>query len=160
MKKILFLLLALLPLLGMAQQKGTIEYLDANPCFGDIMLGDSITYNLRKLDLLGDKPEKGGFRCKVSELDLKKDCYKMGDAVPFAIFVDVDNYLIKNILVFVKIGNTEELQVIKWLMRNYGDSKEKEPLNWFGKKASVMAGYSDDLKTFYVHFCDLTQLKK
>lgn len=31
---------------------------------------------------------------------------------------------------------------------------------WFGKKASVMAGYSDDLKTFYVHFCDLTQLKK
>lgn len=78
----------------------------------------------------------------------------------FTIFVDVDNYLIKNILVFVKIGNTEELQVIKWLMRNYGDSKEKEPLNWFGKKASVMAGYSDDLKTFYVHFCDLTQLKK
>lgn len=96
MKKILFLLLALLPLLGMAQQKGTIEYLDANPCFGDIMLGDSITHNLRKLDLLGDKPEKGGFRCKVSELDLKKDCYRMGDAVPFAIFVDVDNYLILN----------------------------------------------------------------
>ena len=58
------------------------------------------------------------------------------------------------------IRNAEELQVIKWLMQNYGESKEKEPLNWFGKKVSVMAGYSDDLKTFYVHFCDLNQLKK
>ncbi len=156
MKKLLLGLLLLLPLLTYSQEKGTVEYLDANPRFGEIMLGDSITRNLRKLHLLGEKPEKGGFKCEISQTDINNECYKMGSVSPFAAFVDVDNYLIKNILVFVKCGNLEELQVLKWLFENYGERNADDGFNWFGKKAAIMANYSDDLKTFYVRFTDLT----
>lgn len=55
MKYIYLLLLAFVPLFTFSQEKGTIEYLDSNPRYGEIMLGDSITRNLTKLSLLEEK---------------------------------------------------------------------------------------------------------
>ena len=55
----------------MAQQKkvASIEVLNANPKFGGIVLGDSVTHYLTKLDLLEEKgggvgsPDKPGGLC-------------------------------------------------------------------------------------------------
>lgn len=156
MKKLLLLLCLLLPVLGMAQERGTLDYLDARPYFGEIALGDSITKNLRKLHLLEEKAEKGGFRCEVTEKG--KECYKIGGHSPFAIFVDIVDYKIKNILVYFLIGKGEELDVVKALMEDFGEWAQNDiGFNWYGKKVNVLSNYSDDLKTFYVFFNDAKQ---
>lgn len=156
MKKLLLLLCLLLPVVCFCQERGTLAYLDSHPSYGEIALGDSITKNLRKLHLLGDKEEKGGFRCEVS--DKGKECYKLGGISPFAVYVDVTNYKIKNILAFFLIGNGEELEVVKGLMSDFGEwAKDESGFNWYGKNVTVTSNYSDDLKTFYVIFRDETQ---
>lgn len=155
MKKLLFWLCFLLPVLCFSQERGTIGYLDARPFYGEIVLGDSITKNLRKLHLLEDKAEKGGFRCEVS--DKGKECYKIGGHTPFAIFVDVTDYKIKNILAYFLIGNGEELDIVKALMSDFGEwEKDDNGFNWYGKKVNILSHYSDDLRTFYVFFNDAT----
>lgn len=156
MKKLLLLLCLLLPVLGLAQERGTLDYLDARPYFGEIALGDSITKNLRKLHLLEEKAENGGFRCEVTETG--KECYKIGGHSPLAIYVDVVDYKIKNILVYFLIGNGEELDVVKALMEDFGEwAQNDNGFNWYGKKVNVLSHYSDDLKTFYVFFNEAKQ---
>ena len=156
MKKLLFWLCLLLPVLSYAQERGTLSYLDSRPFYGEVVLGDSITKNLRKLHLLEEKAEKGGFRCEVTEKE--KECYRIGGHSPLAIYVDVANYKIKNILAYFLIGKGEELEIVKALMSDFGDwAKDANGFNWYGNKVSVMSHYSDDLKTFYVFFHDVTQ---
>lgn len=143
-------------MLCLAQERGTLAYLDARPFYGEIALGDSITKNLRKLKLLEEKPEKGGFRCEVT--DKLKECYKIGGHSPLAIYVDVVDYKIKNILAYFLIGNGEELDVIKGLMEDFGEwAKNDNGFNWYGNKVNILSHYSDDLKTFYVFFNEATR---
>lgn len=147
MKKIILLLITVLCVLSVNAQKGTIAYLNDNPKYGNIILGDSITKNLRKCSLLEEKGN-GGFKCKVSELE--EECYKMGGITPIVAFVDVDKYLIKNILVYFKI---EEQDVVNnYLIKTYGkyDAFEKGTRNWYGKRIFIIAGQSD--KGYYVMY--------
>lgn len=154
MKYIYLLLLAFVPLFTFSQEKGTIEYLDSNPRYGEIMLGDSITRNLTKLSLLEEKGN-GGFKCKVT--DNLAECYKMGSMSPFAIFVDVQNYRIKTILIYFKTVELIELKVLAYFMDLYGDKYSlNDGVNWFGSKYFVTCGYSDDLKTYHAIISSLS----
>lgn len=153
MKQVLFFFFLLIPLLSYCQQQGTVEYLDANPRFGEIMLGDSITRNLLKLHLLEEKSEKGGFRCEISQYDLKNECYKIGGISPFAVYVDVKNYLIKGVLVYFLNDRKDLVEVLAELFRKYGQIEATESgFEWYGKEVAVIANYSDDMKTFHVAY--------
>lgn len=154
MKKNLCLLLMFIPLIVFSQQKGTIEYLDSNPRYGEIMLGDSITRNLTKLRLLEEKGN-GGFKCEV--IDKLEECYKMGGISPFAIFVDVQNYRIKTILIYFKTVELIELKILAYFMDLYGDKYSlNDGVNWYGSKHFVTCGYSDDLKTYHAIISSLS----
>ncbi len=131
-----------------AQQKGTIEYLDSNPRYGEIAIGDSLTHCLTKLSLLEEKGN-GGFKCEVT--DKLAECYKMGGLSPFAIYVDVKNYRIKSILIYFKTDELVELKVLAYMAELYGDKYNlgDDGVNWFGNKNFVTCGYSNDLKTYH-----------
>lgn len=149
MKKIVFLLVAILYVLSANAQKGSIAYLDDNPKFGNIILGDSITKYLTVCNLLEEKGN-GGFKCEVSEPG--NECYKVGDLHPFAIFVDVENYIVKNIIAYFKI--TQAVDILRYTTTTYGKSNlmnDDAISYWFGKKANITVGVQGG-KASYIIF--------
>lgn len=149
MKRFIFILFVLCLSLAAFAQKGNITYLDENPKFGNIVLGDSITKYLTVCNLLEEKGN-GGFKCEVSEP--ANECYKIGELSPFAIFVDVENYLIKNIIVYFKI--TQAVDVLRYVTTTYGKSNlmDDDAISyWFGKKANIMVGVQGG-KASYIIF--------
>lgn len=148
-----WLLVVLSSATGFAQQRGTVEYIDANPYFGDIHLGDSITHNLKKLTLL-EELGNGDFKCSVRET--WKDQYKVGGVSPFSIYVSVKDYQIKNILVYFLNERKDLVNVIAQLFKDYGEREAtKDGFNWYGENLAVMANFSEDLKTFYIAYISL-----
>lgn len=155
MKKLIIslLLVVISSVTGFAQQRGTVEYIDANPYFGDICLGDSITHNLRKLTLL-EELGNGDFKCSV--IETWKEQYKVGGISPFTIYVSVKDYQIKNILVYFLNERKDLVHVIAQLFKDYGEKEAtKDGFNWYGKEVAVTANFSEDLKTFYIAYISL-----
>lgn len=151
MKKFTITLFALCLTFSAFAQKGSIEYLDKNPKFGNLILGDSITKYLTVCSLLEEKGN-GGFKCEVTELE--NECYKVGDISPFAIFVDVQNYIIKNILVYFKL--TECVDVLRYITATYGKSNftdDTATSYWYGKNANIIVGIQGS-KASYIIFSD------
>lgn len=149
MKKLLFLLLALLPICGMAQQKkvASIEVLNANPKFGGIVLGDSVIHYLTKLDLL---EEKGGgmFKC---EADRDEPTFRLGGVAPISVYVQTEKHRIKNIYAAYPHGNADDL--VNALIKKYGKYSDFSDgsYNWYGKNVFVMTGKSGNNTSFVVY---------
>lgn len=149
MKKITFFLVSILWVFSANAQQGSIAYLDENPQFGNIVLGDSITKYLTVCNLLEEKGN-GGFKCEVSEPGNER--YKVGELSPFVIFVDVENYLIKNIIVYFKI--TQAVDILRYITTTYGKSNlmdDSAVSYWYGKKANITVGVQGG-KASYIIF--------
>lgn len=149
MKKLLFLLFALLPLLGMAQQKkvASIEVLNANPKFGGIVLGDSVTHYLTKLDLL-EENAGGVFKC---EADRDEPTFRLAGVAPISVYVQTEKHRIKNIYAAYPHGNADDL--VKALTKKYGNYSEFSDgsYNWYGRSVFVMTGKSSNKTSFVVY---------
>ncbi|MEG2157004.1 MAG: hypothetical protein RRY07_04360 [Bacteroidaceae bacterium] len=133
-------------------QKGTINYLNDNPQYGNILLGDSITKYLTVCNLLEEKGN-GCFKCEVSEPS--KECYKVGGISPFVVFVDVQNYLIKNILVYFKLSQC--VDVLRAVTETYGKSNlmdDNATSYWYGKNANITVGVQGS-KASYIIFSSI-----
>lgn len=149
MKHFFLFLLGLFLFVGTANaQKGTINYLNDNPKFGNIILQDSITRYLTICNLLEEKGN-GDFKCVVS--DPTDECYKIGDISPFAIFVDVQNYLIKNILVYFKLSQCVE--VLRYATETYGKSNlmdDTATSYWYGKNTNITVGVQESMASYII----------
>ena len=149
MKRILLVLVIICSSVAVFAQNGTINYLNENPKFGNIVLGDSITKYLTVCNLLEEKGN-GEFKCNVFEPD--NECYKVGDLSPFAIFVDVENYIVKNIVAYFKI--TQAVDILRYTTATYGKSNlmDDDAISyWFGKKANITVGVQGG-KASYIIF--------
>lgn len=150
MKHFFLSLLGLLLFVGTAKaQKGTINYLNDNPQYGNIILRDSITKYLTICSLLEEK-ENGDFKCMVSEPGV--ECYKIGGISPFAIFIDVKNYLIQNILIYFKLGQC--VDILRYTTETYGKSNlmdDTATSYWYGKDVNIIVGIQES-KASYIIF--------
>ena len=79
------------------------------PSFGEIVLGDSITKELRVSAPIGRKKSRKRAASVVKLPKKGKGMIIKSGHSPLAIYVDVVDYKIKNILVYFPIGNGEEL---------------------------------------------------
>lgn len=148
MKKLLFALCLLLPALAFAQSKpkGSIDNLNASPAFAKIVLGDSITHYLTRLDLI-EELGNGGFKCEATDRDNLD--YRLRGVSPISVYVNVEKHRIKSVYAVYPYGNANDL--IAGLSEKYGDYSAYSggSYNWYGKDVFIMSGTNGN-KTSYV----------
>lgn len=148
MKKLLFALCLLLPALafGRSKPKGSIDNLNATPAFAEIVLGDSITHYLTRLDLI-EELGNGGFKCEATDRD--NFGYRLRGVSPIAVYVNVEKHRIKSVYAVYPYGNSNDL--VAALTDKYGDYSAYSggSYNWYGKDVFVMSGTNGN-KTSYV----------
>jgi hypothetical protein len=150
MKKVILLLTAVFTCICVsAQEKGTISYLDKNPSFGGITLGDSITKPgyMRMLSILKDKGN-GSLNCTV--IDPKAERFEISGIYPFTIFVSIENRIITNMLIYYNID--DEDIVNSYLISLYGvyETFKDGNRNWYGKNVYITAGHDWEHKLYSV----------
>lgn len=150
MKKLLFWLFLLLPVVLLAQTKkpGSIDFLNANPNFGGIVLGDSITHYLTRLEPI-EELGNGGFKCEATDRD--NFDYRLRGVSPISVFVTVEKHRIKNIYAVYPFGNALDIDAA--LTERYGNysAYSEGAYNWYGKDVFVIRGVNGN-KTSYVIF--------
>lgn len=156
MKKLLLLLCLLLPCVLSAQTKkaGSIEFLNANPNYGGIVLGDSITHYLTRLEPV-EEMGNGGFKCEATDRD--NFDYRLRGVSPVSVYVTVEKHRVKNIYAVFPYGNSND--IIAGLTDKYGDysAYSNGSYNWYGKDVFVMSGTNGN-KTSYIIFSYVTPL--
>lgn len=156
MKKLLFWLCLLLPCVLLAQTKkaGSIENLNANPNYGGIVLGDSITHYLTRLELV-EELGNGGFKCEATDRD--NFDYRLRGVSPVSVYITVEKHRVKNIYAVFPYGNSND--IIAGLTDNYGNysAYSDGSYNWYGKDVFVMSGTNGN-KTSYIIFSYVTPI--